>query len=432
MNPMRNLTPCLLILLFLYIDNIRGQTTPTNGKVVACYVAMWAKYRPSNGYFTLDNLKPQHCTHLIYAFAGLNTTSWEIQSLDRWSDIEEDEIGNYRKMTNLRKQYSGLKVSIGIGGWNEGSKNYSILASDKEKRESFINSVVTFISKYKFDGVDLDWEFPSQRGGTSEDKKYFAILIKELKKALPNSLLTAAISPNKKVIDEGYDIPKISKYLDYIYIMAYDYHGSWDLKILPNAPLNSADDASVNSTVSYLLQLRAPPEKLILGLPMYGRTYFSTENILPGTNPIGMSCESDGFSGPYTNTNGTMGYNEICEVLKNKTWSTGWDIDSKTPYAVNGNKVILYDNYKSLQEKVLYANKMNLGGVMIWSIDTDDFNGNCESDYILIKAINRVLIKKNEAENEENKTNGTSRIFSLYNILTVLCAIVSIFTLTNL
>lgn len=48
-------------------------------------------------------------------------------------------------MTNLRKQYPGLKVSIGIGGWNEGSKNYSILASDKEKRESFINSVVTFI-----------------------------------------------------------------------------------------------------------------------------------------------------------------------------------------------------------------------------------------------------------------------------------------------
>lgn len=74
---------------------------------------------------------------------------------------------------------------------------------------------------------------------------------------------------------------------------------------------------------------------------------------------------------------------------------------------------------------------MNLGGVMIWSIDTDDFNGNCESDYILIKAINRVLIKKNEAEKEE-KTNGTNRIFSLYNISTVLCAIVSIFTLTNL
>ncbi|KAL2740413.1 putative chitinase 2 isoform X2 [Vespula squamosa] len=431
MNPMRNLTPCLLILLFLYINNIRGQMTPTHGKVVACYVAMWAKYRSSNGKFTLDNLKPQHCTHLIYAFAGLNTTSWEIQSLDRWTDIEEDGMGNYRKMTNLRKRYSGLKVSIGIGGWNEGSKNYSILASDKEKRKSFVNSVVTFISEYKFDGVDLDWEFPSQRDGTPEDKKNFAFLIKELKDALPNSIVTAAISPNKKIIDEGYDIPKISKYLDYIYIMAYDYHGSWDLKMFPNAPLYSMDDGSVNSTVSYLLQLRAPPEKLILGLPMYGRTYISTENIPPGKNPIGQSSESDGFSGPYTCVNGTMGYYEICEELKNKEWITGWDNVSETAYAVNENRVILYDNPKSLQQKVLYANKMNLGGVMVWSIDTDDFNGNCESDYILMKSINRVLIKKNE-ENEKNKTNGTSRMFSLYNILTVLCAIVSIFTLTNL
>lgn len=68
-----------------------------------------------------------------------------------------------------------------------------------------------------------------------------------MKEGLPDFIVTAAISPNKKIIDEGYDIPKISRYLDYINIMAYDYHGLWDSKIFPNAPLYSNDDASVVS-----------------------------------------------------------------------------------------------------------------------------------------------------------------------------------------
>ncbi|XP_046838481.1 probable chitinase 2 [Vespa crabro] len=431
MNPMRNLTSYLLMLLFLYINSIQSNTTPTHGKVVACYVATWAKYRPSYGKFTLDNLKPQYCTHLIYAFAGLNTTTWEIQSLDRWNDIEEDGIGNYRKMTALRNQYPRLKVSIAIGGWNEGSGNYSILASDKEKRKNFVDSVFKFLREYKFDGIDLDWEFPSQGDGKPEDKQNFLLLVKDLKQGLPDFIVTSAISPNKKIIDEGYDIPEISKYLDYIHIMAYDYHGSWDTEIFPNAPLYSQDNASVDFTVSYLLKLGAPPGKLILGLPMYGRTYISTDNFTSGEIPIGTRFESEGFKGPYTGVNGTMGYNEICTELKNTNWMSGWDLYSKTLYAVNKNRVIMYDNHRSLREKVLYANKMNLGGVMVWSIDTDDFHGNCGIEYILMKSINRAF--KNETkEEDENKGNGTSRIFSLYNILTVFCAIVSIFTLTNL
>jgi len=58
-------------------------------------------------------------------------------------------------------------------------------------------------------------------------------------------LLTAAISANKDIINTGYDIPEISKYLDYIHVMAYDYHGAWDKQVLPNTPLRSKDQLSV-------------------------------------------------------------------------------------------------------------------------------------------------------------------------------------------
>lgn len=73
------------------------------------------------------------------------------------------------------------------------------------------------------------------------------IYAQELKEAFReyNYLLTAAISSNLGTIDSAYDISELSKYLDYIHVMAYDYHGTWDKKVLPNAPLKSQDRRSV-------------------------------------------------------------------------------------------------------------------------------------------------------------------------------------------
>lgn len=58
-------------------------------------------------------------------------------------------------------------------------------------------------------------------------------------------LLTAAISGNKNIIITGYDIPEISKYLDYIFVMAYNYHVAWDKVVLPHTPLQSEDYLNV-------------------------------------------------------------------------------------------------------------------------------------------------------------------------------------------
>ena len=66
--------------------------------------------------------------------------------------------------------------------------------------------------------------------GPDEDKANFAALVRELKVAFEpyGWLLSAAVSPSKKVIDAGYDVPTLSKYLDIINVMTYDYHGHWD------------------------------------------------------------------------------------------------------------------------------------------------------------------------------------------------------------
>ena len=91
--------------------------------------------------------------------------------------------------------------------------------------------------------------------GPSNDKENFAALVRELSEEFKprGLLLTAAVSPAKKVIDHGYDVPELNKYLDIINVMTYDYYGHWDKKTGHVAPLYHHPDASnpTFSAVSY-------------------------------------------------------------------------------------------------------------------------------------------------------------------------------------
>ena len=81
--------------------------------------------------------------------------------------------------------------------------------------------------------------------------------------------------------------------------------------------------------------------------------------------------------GPYTKQEGFLGFNEICEELTSDKfeWNIKWEACHKAPYMVNKEKWVSYDNEKSVMLKVDFAWKKKLGGVMVWSIETDDFNG---------------------------------------------------------
>jgi len=69
-------------------------------------------------------------------------------------------LAGFRKATNLKIKYPTLKVTLAIGGWNEGSVTYSKMAKNVTSRATFVKSAVEFLLKHKFNGLDIDWEYP--------------------------------------------------------------------------------------------------------------------------------------------------------------------------------------------------------------------------------------------------------------------------------
>ena len=64
---------------------------------IVCYFESWATYRTGNGKFDVEMIDPNLCTHLIYAFMGINSNA-EVTILDSWNDID---LGEYLLITSL-------------------------------------------------------------------------------------------------------------------------------------------------------------------------------------------------------------------------------------------------------------------------------------------------------------------------------------------
>ncbi|EDW04732.1 GH12757 [Drosophila grimshawi] len=388
----------------MLLNAVAGAAEPE--KHVICYQGTWSVYRPGEGKFGVEDIDPFLCTHLVYAFLGINETG-ELRIIDPYLDLEDNGgRGNIKKFNALKLKNPTLKTLVAVGGWNEGSQHFSIVASDAEKRARFIEQTVQFIQRHGFDGIDLDWEYPGQRHKSSEsnDRENYITLLKELKEGLDpfGYMLSAAVGSAEFSAEISYDIPAISQYLDLINVMAYDLHGSWDATVGINAPLYAgAKDATkrerqlnVDAVVKYWLGAGAPPEKLHLGVPFYGRTFTlaTAADHLPGAAHIGR-----GIAGPFSREPGVLGYNELCGLMQKEQWTQEWDEEQQVPYAYKDRQWVGYENERSLQLKAQYAMEQKLGGIMIWSLESDDFRGNCDGNktrYTLLHEINRVLFDR--------------------------------------
>lgn len=367
-----------------------------------CYYTNWSQYRSSPAKFTPENIDPFLCTQISYAFATV--INGEAKNFE-WNDESTPwSKGMFEKVIEIKNKNPLLQVYVAIGGWNLGSEPFTEVVATPDTRKRFITSAIQLARRNKFDGIEIDWEYPAARGSPKEDKKRLTLLLQELRMAVEieavtqnraRLLLAAAVSAGKSKIDAGYEVSEISKSLDMINLMAYDFHGAWDIQTGHNSPLVSRGNESgelvywnLESASIYWLQKGAPKEKLNIGVPTYGRT-FTLSN--PRFTGVGAPVSGAGEAGLYTNSKGFLAYYEICHLLRNGAVEH-WDDIQKVPYVVKDRLWVGYDNVRSLTEKVKWIMRMGFGGVMTWSLDLDDHAQMCGGEsYPLIRSIYRTL-----------------------------------------
>jgi len=336
--------------------------TPSPFMLVA-YYPYW-----NNTTYHVSKIPAGELSVVNYAFA-LPTETSECTP----GDPEAGET-QFPALLELKEKYPHLKTMLSVGG--EGTAQaFSAATASEAQLDHFVSACVQLMKNNGFDGLDIDWEYP-----TAEQMTTYTSLLEKLRRGLDSQshtdsrryLLTIA-APAGSYSMAGMDIPKLTPLLDWINLMTYDFYGSWSETTGFNSPLYTSptDPAqwSIDSTIQMYLYLGVPPKKLVLGVPFYGRGWQGVKDVNQGLfQPFNKQ--------PEANSGDSFTYIQLEQVYIDKL-PRFWDDIAKAPWLFDASKglMISYDDPQSLGYKAQYARQQNLGGMMIWEITSDDEDG---------------------------------------------------------
>jgi chitinase len=354
--------PCILLALLA-----PASFASAGGRVIG-YYAEWEKH------FPIERIPADKLTHINYAFAIIKDGKCAMRN-------PELAPANFKKLVELKKKHPTLQTLISVGGWAD-SELFSDAALIDETRQTFAKSCADFAAEHHLDGVDIDWEFPVSGGDKDhvarpEDNRNFTLLLAELRKALDargktdgkRYLLTiAAPAGGLPRIEAG----EIHRHLDFINVMAYDFAGDWSPRTGFNAALHPVpghpEQPSGSASVEAYLKAGVPPEKIVLGVPFYGRGW---AGVAPEDNGLFQPRDAASAKGKRI---GPTNYRELKNNRDGKAGQRFWHEQAKVPYLWNPQTrvFISYDDPESLRAKAQYARDQKLGGVMFWELSYDD------------------------------------------------------------
>lgn len=361
------ITPVLLLIMFhSFIESTPSPSYyyPTPSTNTAVRAAYW----PSGSDFSPSSINTSYFSHIYYAFLNPSPDSYNLNV----TESDQTQIHNF--INGLRTRNPPVKTILSIGGGSSNSSAFSAMASTPRTRAAFINSTIQVARQYGFDGLDLDWEFPDN----DQDMSNLALLFKEWYEAMvsdsnirqkPRLLLTAAVYYATRIVLIGdhprsYPAEAIRKYLDWASPMCFDYHGAWDNVTGVNAAVyDPKSNISTHYGLGSWIQAGVPPAKLVMGLPLYGRTWKLRD---PNVHGIGAPAH-----GPATDTDGTMNYDDILEHNNENGATVVYDGLSVSYYSYAGTSWISYDDVWSIRKKVQFARSLSLRGYFFWAVDKD-------------------------------------------------------------
>ncbi len=413
-------------------ENAFGVTLPGNyyNRKVVGYFPNYAINSESHKYFDITQLQWDKLTHVQYAFAMADANTFELVPSDPENDVESkfegrefyhkgqkiemDETlgyyGQFNLMHTMRKMYPDVTVLVSTGGWGASQTLWLVMDSEANMIK-FADSAVDFIRKYGFDGIDIDFEYPSEtsQSGNPNDfsisetrrkgigdryAQFIKIMSEKLSKASKEDgkyyWLTSAVTASSWVLG-GQNNSEFLDYLDFVSIMSYDYHGGWNEFVENQAniyadPADKETASMAQPTLGFDWSMNyyrgaVQSEKILMGVPYYTRGWTNVqggENGLHGTSRTPATGEENIWHDLDANGNEeAAGANPLWHVLnlmeKDSNYKKYWDPVGCVPHVWNAEKrtFLTFEDEQSIQERINVVKEKNLGGVLIWVMHGD-------------------------------------------------------------
>ncbi|MGD9909890.1 MAG: glycosyl hydrolase family 18 protein [Candidatus Izemoplasmatales bacterium] len=248
--------------------------------------------------------------------------------------------------------------------------SWSSIAGSPTRVNNFADNIVAMINQYGFDGVDIDWETPTESEATKFTEMMHVIYTK-VKENNPNHLVTAAVAGGMWQ-PPRYDLVNSQQYLDYINMMTYGmvsnngYYQNALYKSTTNANTTNLvgktlSSCSIAESVAIYNTYGIPNSKIIVGVAFYGIKQTRTYDAGSGTWSA------------WTNA-GSVSYTYIMNnYLNNSNYNYYYDSKAGVPYIIStdGTIFISFDNPRSIMDKSDYIINQGLGGMMYWENGLD-------------------------------------------------------------
>lgn len=295
--------------------------------------------------------------------------------------VKMDGDGSIQKLLNPREKEPGwyalesgkadpflkeaLKnnVSLSLVVTNFNNNEISKLISDPVPHaKNLIADLKPIMEKYKFSDVNLDIE--STKTASQSARANFAKFVETVKKGLENNVtLTVEISGDDLIKNKLIDPRAIGKFADNVVLMAYDYHYSGSFVTGPVAPLGGSgiiSEYDVSAATEKLLDL-IHPQKIILGIPLYG---YEWESI--GKAPRSAVIPNSGVAASNSRAEKILDSCSSCSSRIDKEAEENYIsyLDENT----GSYHTIFYPNKNSTIKKVNFATNSQLGGVAYWAL----------------------------------------------------------------
>ncbi|KAK3937188.1 ThEn42 [Diplogelasinospora grovesii] len=363
-------------------NDTAGATPPASYKN-ALYFTNWGIYGAN---FQPQQLPASQITHVLYAFADIGSDG-EVKSSDSYADLQKhyptdswNEQGNnaygcVKQLYLLKKKNRQIKVLLSIGGWTYSPKFPPIAATDSG-RQKFASSAVKLVQGMLFpfywglDGIDIDWEYPAN----ADEAQNFILLLQACRQAFDDyeakyapgyHLLITIAAPAGPSHYQVMDLKGMDPYVDAWNLMAYDYAGSWDstsghqANIYSNGQNPTATKFNTEQAVRDYIVGGIPANKIVMGMPLYGRSFEATTGLGQPYNGIGAG----------TIQSGVWLYRDLPRVGAQEMY----DDVAKASYSFDAaaKELISYDTVASAVTKAQYLIKKGLGGAVFWEASGD-------------------------------------------------------------